>query len=156
MDQLDVLSTLVRHSGLIAAQPEPKLCAGTSDAARGRVLVLEDDPVQLELLRQHLRSLGFQVCSTSTIAAARQSLEAGTFQLAIFDVQLPDGNGLELCEQLDRDSACSGLPIIILSSLTEANVVRRTRAAGGRFFLGKPYDPNVLMAIIERAIDDHD
>lgn len=156
MDQLDVLSTLVRHSGLIAAEPEPQLCAEQSGSARGRVLVLEDDPIQLELLRQHLESLDFQVCSASTIAAARQRLTAGAFQLAIFDVQLPDGNGFDLCEQLDSDPAYSGLPIIILSSLTEANVVRRTRASGGRFFLGKPYDPNVLMAIIERAIDDHD
>ena len=42
----------------------------------------------------------------------------------------------------------------VLSSLSEAGAVRKTRASGGRYFLCKPYDPNVLLAIIERALDE--
>ncbi|MCA9157592.1 MAG: response regulator [Planctomycetales bacterium] len=121
---------------------------------RGRVLILEDDPLQLKLLEQHLESVGFEVDSASTVRQARQRLSQPGIQLAILDVQLPDGCGFELCEQIDSDPAHAGLPVVVLSSLSEAGAVRKTRASGGRYFLCKPYDPNVLLAIIERALDE--
>ncbi len=42
--------------------------------------------------------------------------------------------------------------MIMLSNLNQPNMVRRTRAAGASFFLVKPYDPNVLLTVIERAL----
>lgn len=121
---------------------------------RGRLLVLEDDAIQLKLLQHHLQSVGFEVVSATSVQQARQRLGEQGLQLAILDVQLPDGCGFELCEQIDTDTAYAGLPVVVLSSLSEAGAVRRTRASGGRYFLCKPYDPNVLLAIIERALED--
>lgn len=121
---------------------------------RGRVLVLEDDPLQLQLLQQHLQSVGFHVVTATSIQQARRRLSERGLQLAILDVQLPDGCGFELCEEIDSDAAYAGLPVVVLSSLTEAGAIRKTRASGGRYFLCKPYDPNVLLAIIERALED--
>ncbi len=144
--------------GLSAVLPslavQPQLQDLPAPPPRGRVLILEDDPLQLQLLTQHLESVGFEVVAASTVSQARQRLSQPGIQLAILDVQLPDGCGFELCEQIDNDPAHAGLPIVVLSSLTEAGAVRKTRASGGRYFLCKPYDPNVLLAIIERALDD--
>lgn len=156
MDQLDVLSGLIQHSGLMSVDsaPEVQLQLQQPAAPRGQLLVLEDDPLQLQLLKQHLEAVGFRVATAASIREAEQQLADGMFQLAIFDVQLPDGSGLELCERLDSDPAYAGLPVIVLSSMTQASAIRQTRAAGGRYFLCKPYDPNVLLAIIERVIDD--
>lgn len=132
----------------------PQLQTVPLPSPRGRVLVMEDDWVQLQMLEQHLQSVGFEVLTAASIAQARQRLSEQRLQLAILDVQLPDGCGFELCEQIDNDPAHSGLPVVMLSSLKEAGAVRRTRASGGRYFLSKPYDPNVLLAIIERALED--
>ncbi|MCC7337366.1 MAG: response regulator [Pirellulaceae bacterium] len=144
--------------GLDAVSPslavQPQLQDLPPPPPRGRVLVLEDDPLQLKLLEQHLESVGFDVVAASTIRQARQRLSRPGIQLAILDVQLPDGCGFELCEQIDNDPAHAGLPVVVLSSLSEAGAVRKTRASGGRYFLCKPYDPNVLLAIIERALND--
>ncbi len=155
MDQTRVFSDFTNQpSGsatlipAVQSQPIPR------SAPRGRLLVLEDDPLQLQLLRQHLEAVDFQVVTAATVCEAEERLTEFPIQLAIFDVQLPDGSGFALCEQLDSDPAHAGLPIIVLSSLTEASVIRQTRASGGRYFLCKPYDPNVLLAIIERALDD--
>jgi DNA-binding response OmpR family regulator len=120
--------------------------------SKARVLVLEDDVLQLQLLTEHLQSVGMAVTSSSTIAEAKHNLEHGKFDLAIFDIQLPDGSGLDLCNEVADDSRFSGLPTIVLSSLSQSNIVRRTRAAGGSFFISKPYDPNVLLTVIERAL----
>jgi DNA-binding response OmpR family regulator len=154
MDQLEILSGLVQHSGLTSLLPEPELQAESPASPPPKILVLEDDPLQLDLLRQHLEAVNFQVTAAMSIAEARHRLSEQKFQLAIFDVQLPDGSGFELCEHLDGDATYAGLPVIVLSSLTETNAIRRTRAAGGRFFLSKPYDPNVLLAIIEHILED--
>jgi len=117
-----------------------------------RVLVLEDDVLQLELLVDHLKSVGLATVGVTTVAAARQQLNDAKFNLAIFDVQLPDGSGLELCNSIADDSRFCSMPTIVLSSVNQANMVRQTRAAGASFFIGKPYDPNVLLTVIERAL----
>lgn len=117
-----------------------------------RALILEDDETQRFLLQQHLDSLNFVTKSAATLNEARGHLAAEQFDLGIFDVQVPDGSGLELCAEVDLDARHLGLPIVVLSSSTSTTMVRETRAAGGCFFLSKPYDPNVLFTIIERAI----
>lgn len=117
-----------------------------------RVLVLEDDLLQLELLRDHLQSVGLVTVGATTVAEARQQLNDAKFNLAIFDVQLPDGSGLELCNSIADDSRFCSMPTIVLSSMNQSNMVRQTRAAGASFFIGKPYDPNVLLTVIERAL----
>ena len=119
-----------------------------------RVLLLEDDPVQRQLLTKHLESLNLTVQAVSTIAEAREAIKRRP-HLAILDVHLPDGSGLEFCEQIDSDPLYAGLPMIILSSLSAEDMVRRTRASGGCYFLSKPYDPNVLLLVIERALDEN-
>lgn len=154
MDQLDVLTGFVQHSGLTTLVPEVELRSDSFPTPRRRVLVLEDDPLQLQLLTGHLEALGFEVIAAACIAEAQQRLNEAAFQLAIFDVQLPDGSGFELCEKLDNNPTTASLPVIVLSSLTAASAIRRTRASGGRYFLCKPYDPNVLLAIIERVLDE--
>ncbi len=132
--------------------PVEKLQLKQAELGEKRVLVLEDDPVQVQLLSSHLESLNMLVVVAGTIAAAEAELEKQVPHLGIFDVRLPDGSGLDLCERIDSDSRLSGIPIIVLSSMDTQDMVRRTRASGGRYFLGKPYDPNVLLLVIEQLL----
>ena len=117
------------------------------------ILILEDDDVQRELLVSQLESVGINTVSANSIAQAVSLLAQSRVDMAIIDVDLPDGCGLDFCEATVDDPRTTNLPIIILSSLTDPFLVRRTRAAGGHFFIGKPYDPNVLLAMIERMLD---
>jgi len=135
-----------------ASVPEAELQAAQTAHPKLSVLLLEDDELQMQVLSRHLESLNLEVLQAGTIAAASAILRDKRVHLAILDIHLPDGNGLELCEQIDANPALCGLPIIMLSSMTEGDLVRRTRAAGGCYFIGKPYDPNVLLVIIERAL----
>lgn len=132
--------------------PIPALEKTGGGQAQLQVLVLEDDLLQLELLVDHLQSVGLKATGVTTIAAARERLDQAKFNLAIFDVQLPDGSGLELCNSIADDSRFCNMPTIVLSSMNQANMVRQTRAAGATFYIGKPYDPNVLLTVIERSL----
>lgn len=132
----------------------PMLEPVSSTTAPANILVLEDDPILLQILCRHLESIGLNVIPTSTCSEARAKLESGPVQLAILDIHLPDGSGLDLCASIDEDSRLMGLPVIVLSSVASDTIVRETRANGGRFFISKPYDPNVLLAIVERSLSD--
>ena len=82
-----------------------------------RVLVLEDDVLQLELLLDHLQSVGLATVGVKTVAEAREQLINAKFNLAIFDVHLPDGSGLELCNSICDDSRFCSMPTSRADSL---------------------------------------
>jgi len=153
-DRRDLDPSRQYGDGTAQVLPTPLMEPAQQGRSKSTVLVLEDDLAQLQILLQHLESAGLQTVSASTIATARQRLQDTDIQLAVFDVHLPDGSGLELCGSIDDDPGLVGLPVVILSSATQSDIVRRTRAAGACYFIGKPYDPNVLLAIIEQALDE--
>lgn len=74
--------------------------------------------------------------------------------LVLLDLRLPDMEGFELGEQLADDPTTAGVPVIVLSGMERPDIVRRTRAAGCRFFMRKPYDPNALLVLIKSALEE--
>lgn len=132
--------------------PIAEVCAVQTPSAPKKILVLEDDPTQLFLITQCLESLGLSVVEATTIAQANSQLELHRIVLAVLDIHLPDGSGLDLCAKIDESPAYAGMPIIVLSNTRQQDIVRQSRAAGGCFFLGKPYDPNVLLTIVESLL----
>lgn len=138
----------------VAATPLAQMSPADKETPPQKVLVLEDDPAQLFILQQHLESLNLEILTASTIEEARERLKDEKVELAVFDVQLPDGCGLDLCGEIDDSPEHMGLPVIVLSSLDQPSIIRETRAAGGCYFISKPYDPNVLLTVIERLLGD--
>ena len=117
-----------------------------------RVLVVDDDEGQVLALRHRLERLGYEVVSALTgrraVALARETAP----DLVLLDLRLPDATGFEVCEDLvDSPSTC-GTPIIILSAMEGPDIVRQARRVGCAFYVRKPYDPNVLLTLIEHAL----
>jgi DNA-binding response OmpR family regulator len=127
-------------------EPEP------TPPCRATILVVDDDPDQLETLSLRLRNQGFLTHSAQTGVAALELADSHRPDLILLDLGLPDMNGLDVCAALaDGDTTCS-VPIIIVSATDSADAVRSSRAAGSTFFVRKPYDPNALLTLIERAL----
>lgn len=121
---------------------------------RSSVLVVEDDPIQVELLEEGLRRNGFHVSSCTTASSGLRLARSERPDVIVLDLGLPDCDGMQLCQRLADDQQTAAIPIIVISGTTEEDVVRRSRASGGKFFLHKPYDPNTLLLLINKAIDD--
>lgn len=117
-----------------------------------RILVVDDDPGQTEVLRFRLTQQGYRVTTAHSLADARELAFSELPSAVILDLHLPDGDGLELARELGEGALTSGIPVIILSGSEQSDVIRQSRAAGGAYYLGKPYDPNVLLIVIENAI----
>jgi DNA-binding response OmpR family regulator len=112
------------------------------------VLVVDDSLSVRMDLRSALGGAGFLVTACDTLAAAHRALRSRVFALAILDVLLPDGDGIDLLREIRADADLHVLPIILLS--TEAQVASRVRGltTGADEYIGKPYDREYL---IQRA-----
>ncbi len=97
-------------------------------------------------LADAFEAAGLRPLLCSTIREARDAFAAQTIDLVILDVLLPDGDGVELLEEIRTNPATCELPILMLSS--EADVKDRIRGlkTGANDYVGKPYDAAYVVA----------
>ncbi|WP_306359419.1 response regulator [Nocardia sp. CC227C] len=105
------------------------------------VLVVDDDFRVANLHSGIVTGLpGFTVGATATtLAAARAAIAAHAFDLALVDVYLPDGSGIDLVREMRFDA-------MVLTAATEADTVRAALSAGALGYLVKPFDHTALAA----------
>lgn len=137
LDALDV-SQLKRFS----ARRLPKL---TKRHVRSKILVVEDHKDTAAVLRRILESAGCVVSHCTTIAQAKTATEKQKFDLAICDIGLPDGSGLDLMRHLREIHDLTG---IALSGFGTQDDVDASKAAGFALHLTKPVDLERLRVAI--------
>ena len=116
------------------------------------ILIVDGDAEQVQRLSRRLQSQGYATISTAHGREALAKAESDHPCLVLVDRLLPDIDGLQVCADLADGPATCCTPVIVLSDLVHDDLVRQARAAGCAFFLGKPYDPNALLALIENAL----
>jgi PAS domain S-box-containing protein len=89
-----------------------------------RVLVVDDDPVQLKLTRLHLTQLGFDVVLAASSSEALRTARVQLPDVVLADVLMPDFDGFQLCFQVRKDPALYRLPVILASAWYETSADR--------------------------------
>ncbi len=118
------------------------------------VLLVDDDDTIRESLAWRLENLGYRVVAAALGREALRIARENPPDAVILDICLPDLDGLHVCQRLVEDSRTRDVPIIVLSALDDRDIVSRCRSVGGQFFLAKPFDLNVLVTILDRAVRD--
>ncbi len=120
-----------------------------SSTRGGTILLVEDEEDIATLVRSYLELDGFRVVWAARRAQAAEALERHDFRLAILDLQLPDGDGLDLCRTI---RATSQLPIVIVTARDE-EVDRITGLElGADDYLTKPFSPRELVARVRAVL----
>ena len=117
------------------------------------ILLVDDEPHVLEVLRVTLEDLGFNLLEAADGAAAMGLIKTGKPDLVILDVMMPNMSGLEVCEQV-RDSEDSSKPVVIL--LSAKNTDEEAEAgfkAGASRYLTKPFSPLTLLTEVVKVLD---
>lgn len=116
-----------------------------------KLLLLEDDISLIDGLTYSLKRNGFNVDVARTIKEAEKRIAESTgFDLLLFDVTLPDGNGFTLCEKL-RESG-NQVPIIFLTASDEETSVIRGLDCGGDDYITKPFKLGELCSRIRALL----
>ena len=119
---------------------------------RHSILIVDDDQTQVEVLSHRLEKQGFSTVKAYEGRAGLNKAREHRPDLVLLDVRLPDLDGFTVCEELVDSPETCDIPIIIVSGSDRSDIVRSSRAAGCEFFVRKPYDPNVLLTLIEHAL----
>jgi DNA-binding response OmpR family regulator len=118
------------------------------------ILIVDDDEDQVSLLDYRLQRLGFNTLFARRGNEAVASAKSAHPDLILLDVRLPDVDGLSVCLEITDGAETCDIPVIIVSGVDTPNIVRDSRAAGCQFYVHKPYDPNVLFALIQQSLSD--
>ncbi|MEA2749209.1 MAG: hypothetical protein QOI41_3352, partial [Myxococcales bacterium] len=116
------------------------------------VLIVDDSLTVRMDLADAFEAAGFRALPCATAAAARAAVSREPISVAILDVILPDGDGVELLEELR--AGASGAKTVILMLSTEADVKDRIRglATGADEYVGKPYDAGYVVAKVQELL----
>ena len=101
-----------------------------------RVLIVDDDRTVLEDNREYFEKMGYETVCADTSGAAEEIINSAALDCVILDIDLPDGNGFELCARVRERT---GLPIVFLSGYTEEQSRIRGFSIGGDDYVCKPY-----------------
>ena len=116
------------------------------------VLIIDDEVGLRNLLKFRLVSFGFDVLVAEDGYAGIEIAKTKKPDLIILDIMMPYFNGIEVCKKLKSDYKTKEIPIVFLSVLAQREDIEMGKAAGGEFFLTKPYDPEKLNLIIRMAL----
>jgi DNA-binding response OmpR family regulator len=133
------------------------LDAVNSDAADAqRVLVCEDDVDIAAILAFTLRSAGLAVDVAYSMREARALLAAHDYAAMTLDLLLPDGNGLDLLQDLRADPTTATLPVIVVSAQTDTQrQIEHVGALAVAGWLRKPVRPDEVFAAVRHAARGH-
>src|ERR1043165_6873237 len=116
-----------------------------------RILVVDDEPIMADSLRQNFIEEGYSVDTAATGAAAIELFDQGGHQLAICDLQLPDMDGLEVLRHM-KDARPTTEVIVVTGYGSVQKAVEATKA-GAFYFVEKPFDFEELQPLVEKALE---
>lgn len=116
--------------------------ANVSDL-RAKILIVDDDKELSFIIKKMLENYSYSVTVTHTCESAFELLGAGSFDLVLLDVNLPDGTGFDVCRQL---RSASGVPVIFASARTDEDDRVTGFDIGGDDYLPKPYSMRELLS----------
>lgn len=113
-----------------------------------KILLLEDDTMIASGLIYALTNEGYDVIHCSNVALALRETNTQAFELAILDMQLPDGNGFEISRKLKT----MGTPIIFLTIVDDETQIVKAFEEGADDYVTKPFRIRELLARVKRTL----
>ena len=123
-------------------------------AERGRILVVDDNAANRDLLSRRLTRAGHEVVEAEGGGSALALLEQETFDLVLLDLIMPDITGYEVLCRLKAQPATKDIPVIMISAVDDLDSIVRCIEAGAVDYLPKPFDPTLLYARIGSTLEN--
>ena len=146
--------TLTIRAEARAGAPHPTAVMAPPSRVRGRVLLVEDDPIARYVVQTLLRSRGCDVEIATNGREALAAVATNAFDLVLMDCQMPVMDGYDATARIRaQESSGRHIPIVAMTASVMRSDSERCTAAGMDDFLGKPIDPDILQTILARWLE---
>ena len=144
-------------AGLASAPPAETFLHGdgthTSAHGRASVLVVDDDPRNLQAVEAALEDLDVDLTMVTSADEALREVLRHEHALAVLDVRLPASGGFEVAEMIRARASTRHIPIIFLTAYGAEGDIRRAYELGAADYLAKPFAPEVLRAKVQVFVE---
>jgi signal transduction histidine kinase/class 3 adenylate cyclase len=121
-----------------------------------KVLVVDDDPVNLRVLQNQLQMTGYEVIPVSSGMEALELLEKGdSFDMMILDIMMPGMSGFEVCQKLREKFLPSELPVVMLTAKNLVDDLVEGFNLGANDYITKPFSKNELISRVKTHLNLH-
>ena len=117
-----------------------------------KILLVEDDAIQIELIKKHLEPQGHIVVNAKNGMEGIKLAREGKPDLILMDMIMPGMHGLEATIKLKEDPVTMEIPILALTIMSSPKFVQECYRAGIIGYIKKPYDPKILLESVERIV----
>jgi len=123
---------------------------------QAHLLLVDDEPINLEILTELLEDQGYQCVSAATGEEAWNIIEGdkSKFDAVLLDRMMPGVDGLDVLKRMKADSSLKHLPVIMQTAKAANSDIQEGLQAGAYYYLTKPFDRKHLLAIVNTALSD--
>lgn len=118
-----------------------------------RLLLVDDEPLNIDYLEQELEEKGFELLSASNGQEALDAIRASLPDLVLLDIMMPVMDGFTVLEHVKADQTIRDIPIIIISANNDLQSVVKGIQRGAEDYLPKPFEPVILNARISASLE---
>lgn len=119
---------------------------------QGNVLIVDDNPANLDLLSSILRAKDYRVRAVPSGRMALDTARKHAPELILLDITMPGMDGFETCKTLKADPQLASIPIIFISALDDTTDKLKAFEVGGRDYVTKPFQAEEVLARVEHHI----
>jgi len=120
---------------------------------RGKILIVDDEQMMCEMLEDDLKRHGFHPTCYISAEKALDTLKTESFDVLLTDMNLPNMNGIELCERVVANRP--DIPVIVITAFGSMETAIAAIRAGAYDFVTKPIDTEFLVLALDRAVNHH-
>jgi CheY-like chemotaxis protein len=122
-------------------------------ASRPKILVVDDEPFNVDFLQQELDDLGYDTVVAFDGAQALDQVRAEAPDLVLLDIMMPVMDGFAVLERLKAEPATRDIPVVIISAVSDLQSIVRGIRHGADDYLPKPFEPVLLQARIRTGLE---
>lgn len=117
-----------------------------------RILVVDDEPVYLKIMKKFLQSRGYEVQAASSGAEALRALDKTEPDLIMIDVRMPDMNGFDLLDRIKKLPKVAAKPVVFVTGMDDFHAKKVAKELGAVDYVVKPIDEREINTVLEKYL----
>ncbi len=124
-----------------------------TDLSHAKILLVDDQPTNLKLLRQALEPSGYNILAAANGQRAFDIAQRALPDLILMDVMMPEMGGFEACQKLKEEAALAAIPVLFITARSETEDIVEGFAVGGADYIAKPFRNEEVLARVRTHLE---